>query len=124
MANTTISNNSLLLYPPLLLPRRYCWIVIGGTLDIVLTMFILSLGGHEANPLAEAMLLTHGPTGMITYKYLLVLLAIIGCEFVARRKLNIARVLSTILILIHFAPVVWSCGLLITLTQFSASPLT
>ena len=116
MANTTISNNSLLLCPPLSLPQRYCWLVIGGTLDIVLTMFILSLGGQEANPLAEAMLITHGPTGMIAYKYLLILLAIIGCEFVARRKLNIARVLSTILILIHFAPVVWSCGLLISLT--------
>jgi len=97
---------------PLALPSRYAWIILGGTLDILLTTVILALGGQEANPLANAILLSYGMFGMIVYKYILVGAVILGCEYIARKQINTAKRLAAILIAIHFAPVVWSTSLL------------
>ena len=97
------------------LPMAYRWIAIGGTLDILLTGVILSLGGYEANPIANAILMQYGFAGMVIFKYFVIALVIIGCEIVARHELKSAGRLAVVLIVIHFSPVIWSTGLLVSL---------
>ena len=97
------------------MPTSCWWIIIAGTLDILLTTVMLSLGGSEANPIAAAVIESYGLIGMVVYKYFVVGLVIFGCEYVYRYQVNTARRLAGILIAIHFAPVLWSSGLLISM---------
>ncbi|MEM1108863.1 MAG: DUF5658 family protein [Planctomycetota bacterium] len=94
-------------------PWLYAGIIVAGTLDIILTAIILALGGKEANPLANAVLQTHGFEGMILFKYLVVGLVILACEFIADRNRRKALSLAVILVVIHSFPVVWSTSLLL-----------
>lgn len=93
-------------------PWLYLAIIAAGTLDVWLTGILLALGGQEANPLAEAVLQTHGFGGMVLFKYLVIGLVILSCEFVADRDRRKARALAITLIAIKAAPVPWSVGLL------------
>ncbi|MEM9347609.1 MAG: DUF5658 family protein [Planctomycetota bacterium] len=90
----------------------YIWIIIGASLDILFTGIILAKGGQEANPIANAVLITFGFTGMVAFKYMTVLLILVGCEFVSRHSARKGRRLAITLIVIHFAPVFWSTYLL------------
>jgi hypothetical protein len=88
--------------------------VIGaGTLDVWLTGILLAPGGQEANPLAPAVLQTPGFAGMVFFKYLVVGLVILGCEFVADHNLRKARKVAITLVVIHALPLPWSMRLLI-----------
>ena len=98
--------------PSLAMPVCYLLIIGGGSLDLLLTDVILSLGGREANPLANVALQRFGMTGMAAYKCLVTALIILGCEYTARRRLRTGRRLAHALIAINFAPVVWSTSLL------------
>ncbi|MEM9380047.1 MAG: DUF5658 family protein [Planctomycetota bacterium] len=93
-------------------PFLYGGIVIAGSLDVWLTGLILSLGGREANPVALAVLDTHGFTGMVIFKYLVVATVILACEFVASRDRRKARFLAITLVALHAAPLPWSASLL------------
>ena len=97
------------------LPNCCSWIIAVGTLDILLTTIILSLGGSEANPIAAAVITAYGLPGMVVYKYCCVAFVIFGCEFVARTLMDTARRLAALVIAISLAPVVWSSGLLLTI---------
>jgi hypothetical protein len=94
-------------------PSLYAAIVAAGSLDVWLTGILLALGGQEANPFANAVLQTHGFAGMVFFKYLVVGLVILGCEFVADHNLRKARKLAITLVVIHALPLPWSTGLLI-----------
>jgi hypothetical protein len=94
-------------------PSLYAAIIVASSLDILLTAILLALGGQEANPLANAILQAHGFPGMVVFKYLVVGLVILACEFVADRDLRTARGLAVTLIAIKASPVVWSSGLLL-----------
>ncbi len=118
MGDTKLNANSQWTWPAatfteLRLPSYYGWIILAGTLDILLTTVVLSLGGSEANPIASAIIYTCGLSGMVAYKYFIVGLVILGCEIVARTRMSAARRLAQILIVIHFTPVIWSSGLLL-----------
>ncbi|MEM9882013.1 MAG: DUF5658 family protein [Planctomycetota bacterium] len=94
-------------------PWLYTAIIAAGTLDVLLTGILLALGGREINPLAAAILEHYGFAGMVVFKYLIVGLVILMCDFVADRDWRKARVLAIALIGIKASPVIWSSGLLI-----------
>ena len=98
---------------PLRFPSLYAAIVVAGSLDVWLTGILLALGGKEANPLADAVLQTHGFAGMVVFKYLVVGLVILGCEFVADHDRRKARKLAITLVVIHALPLPWSTYLLL-----------
>ncbi|MEM6552372.1 MAG: DUF5658 family protein [Planctomycetota bacterium] len=99
--------------PLVLSETPYIWVIVGATLDVLLTGIILAMGGREINPVANAVLKAHGFTGMVVFKYIAVFVVLVGCEFVTRHNARSGRRLCALLVAIHFAPVVWSTGLLI-----------
>jgi hypothetical protein len=103
------------------LPSCHLWIIAVGTLDILITMIILSLGGFEANPIAAAIIADYGLAGMVVYKYFCIALLIFGCEFVARTRIDTARRLAMLVVAISAAPVVWGLLGLSTLDSLSLS---
>jgi hypothetical protein len=97
------------------LPNCYMWLIAVGTLDILFTTIILSLGGSEANPIAAAVITAHGLPGMVVFKYLSIGLIVLCCEYVARTRIQTARRLALLVVAISAAPVIWSSGLLVTI---------
>ena len=97
------------------LPNCYVWLIAVGTLDILFTTIILSLGGSEANPIAAAVITAYGLPGMVVFKYFAMALLIFGCEYVACTRIHTARRLALLVVAISAAPVVWSSGLLLTI---------
>ena len=98
---------------PLRFPWLYSAIIVAGSLDVLLTGILLSLGGREGNPLADAVLQTHGFGGMVVFKYLIVGLVILACDFVAEREQRKARRLAIALVVIHALPLPWSTALIL-----------
>jgi hypothetical protein len=71
---------------PVLYPNAYTWLLLVSALDGMITWAVLSLGGIEANPIAGRVLETHGFAAMVAYKFALVSLVIIICEFIGRHR--------------------------------------
>ncbi len=94
--------------PPMLYPRSYKWFVFISALDVILTWFILLLGGSEVNLLADAVIANAGLQGILIYKFCLVLLVVMICEIVGRRRPWVGRNLARAAIAITALPVVLS----------------
>lgn len=94
--------------PPMLYQRAYLWFVLVSALDIVFTWTILSLGGKEVNVIADAVIAHTGFSGMMIYKFCLVLLVVVICEVVGRRRLALGRFLASWSVAITAVPVVLS----------------
>ena len=75
----------------------HVWLVFVSSLDIMVTWIILHMeGGEEANPLAEAVIWHWGLSGMIAFKFALVVFFIVMCEVVGRRNPTKGRWLAVI----------------------------
>ena len=94
--------------PKMLYRTAYKWFVLISAADIVLTWFILLLGGKEVNALADAVIAYAGLKGILTYKFCLVILVVIICEIVGRRRPRLGRNLARAAIVITAMPVVLS----------------
>ena len=95
-------------------PRCYKWFVFISASDVVLTWFILLLGGTEVNVIADAVIANAGLQGILIYKFCLVLLVVMICEVVGRRRARIGRNLARSAIAITALPVVLSIAQLVT----------
>ncbi len=95
-------------------PRSYKWFVFISALDVILTWFILLLGGSEVNHLADAVIANAGLQGILIYKFCLVLLVVMICEIVGRRRPWVGRNLARAAIVITALPVV------LTIAQLAA----
>ncbi len=71
---------------PVLYPNAYAWLLLVSALDGMITWSVLSLGGFEANPIAGRVLEAHGFAGMVAYKFALIALVIVICEFIGRHQ--------------------------------------
>ena len=100
--------------PAMLYPRSYKWFVFISALDVILTWFILLLGGSEVNLLADAVIASTGLQGILIYKFCLVLIVIMICEVVGRRRPKRGRNLAIAAIAISALPVVASIAQLVT----------
>ena len=92
----------------MLFPTTYKWFVFFSALDVVLTWFILLLGGVEVNVLADAVIAYAGLQGMLIYKFCLVVLVVLICEIVGRRKLRSGRNLALAAVALTALPVALS----------------
>ena len=94
--------------PRMLYPTAYKWFVLVSAADIMLTWFILLLGGSEVNVLADAVIAHAGLKGILIYKFCLVVLVVLICEIVGRRRPRGGRNLARLAIVITGLPVVLS----------------
>jgi len=99
--------------PPMRYQNRYVWLILVSALDLILTMLVLYVWtGYEVNPVAASVIQTMGFGGAIGLKFGLVLLVILICELVGRRRDRDGRSLATGAILISAVPVVYTFILL------------
>ena len=99
--------------PPMLYPTAYKWFVFVSAADIVLTWFILLLGGSEVNVIADAIIASTGLKGILIYKFCLMILVVLSCEVIGRRRPRTGRNLARAAIAISAIPVVLSIAQLI-----------
>lgn len=98
----------------MLYPIAYKWFVFISAVDVVMTWFILLLGGREVNVLADAVISHAGLKGILVYKFCLVILVVLLCEFVGRRRAALGRNLARASIAITSIPVALSIAQLVS----------
>lgn len=91
-----------------LYPNAYTWFVLLGALDIMLTWIILHMDGREVNVLADWVIRRWALTGMVVFKFVLVMVVVIICEFVGRHSDRAGRRLAKLAVIITAVPVVLS----------------
>ncbi|MEM8874697.1 MAG: DUF5658 family protein [Planctomycetota bacterium] len=96
----------------LLFPDRYVWFVLFSTLDVMMTFVILSIGGAEANPVANWILERFGISGMTIFKFVVISFVILLCEYVGRLNFEAGRRLTVYGIALTLMPVVFALILL------------
>jgi hypothetical protein len=96
----------------MLYPTCYIGFVLLSALDVMLTWTILSLGGVEVNPIAGAVIDHGGLQGMTTFKFCLVMLVIVFCEWIGRRRRRTGMRVAEACIAITSIPVILSLVLL------------
>lgn len=94
--------------PPMLYQPAYAWSIFLSALDIMLTWFILARSGVEVNPVAREVIHAWGLPGAIAFKFALVILAIVICEVVGRRRPRTGWSLSATAAFINAIPVGWA----------------
>jgi len=88
-------------------PTEYSWLVFLAAMDVMLTLLIIhGLGGSEANPIALWVLNTGGPRGMIVFKFAAIVLVVLICEFIGRRRFELGRRLARVGVGISAIPIV------------------
>jgi hypothetical protein len=92
----------------MLYPIAYKWFVFISAADVVLTWFILLLGGSEVNILADTVIAHAGLKGILIYKFCLVILVVLLCEIIGRRRPRVGRNLARWAVAITAIPVVLS----------------
>ncbi len=90
---------------PVRYPNCYVWFVFLSAMDIMLTWVVLSMGGMEANPLVDRVLVEWGLQGIVAYKFGLVMLVIWVCEVVGRQRDRSGRRLAEWMVAIALIPV-------------------
>lgn len=98
---------------PVLFPQLYVWLVLVSSLDVIFTTIILYLGGHEVNPVADALLDRWGLFGLIGLKFVAISVAIVICEWIGRMRYTTGRRLAEWAIAISVIPVVVAASQLI-----------
>ncbi len=92
---------------PVLFPHVYVWFVFLGAMDIILTSIILSplFRGYEVNVLARWVMENGGLVGTVAYKFAAVMLVVVICEIVGRKRLETGRRLAEWAVAISIIPV-------------------
>jgi len=93
-------------------PNAYMWFVFLSAMDVMVTTSILYLGGREVNPIADAVIQRFGTPGMVVYKFIIVAVIVIICEFVGRRKRGAGRVIAYCGVGLTMVPVLLGLSLL------------
>lgn len=91
-----------------LFPTAYSWLVLAGSLDIIMTYLMLSLGAIEVNGVANHALRVGGLWGLIALKFSVIAGVLWICEYVGRRRPTTARSLVNAGVALNFLPVVFS----------------
>ena len=96
-----------------LFAEHHCWFVLVGTLDLLLTKVILSLGGRELNPLADLVLRQFDTPGLAALKYSTIIIVVLTCERVGRAHARAGRRLALTAVGLSAVPVMVASGQLI-----------
>lgn len=90
-------------------PGRYAWYVLASTLDITVTVLLLThLGFREANSFAQKSIDYFGTWGLIGLKFMSVIIVVAICEYVGRQKESLGRLVATIAIFASLFPVLFA----------------
>lgn len=95
-----------------LYPDAYAWFVLFASLDVMLTVLILLMGGYEMNTVADWVIGAFGLPGLVIYKFALVMVVVLVCEVIGRARRDLGRRVVTAAIVITLAPVAWSLYLI------------
>lgn len=97
-----------------LYPNLYAWFVLTSALDIMLTHKILSnfaeFGAREVNTIADWFIRTFGLWGAIGLKFLTVVIVLVICEAVGRRRWRAGRWLARVVLVISCVPIAAALG--------------
>lgn len=94
-----------MLKQPILFPRMYSTYITLAALDILFTLFIISIGGQEVNAIAN-WIWQHGELPALAFfKFATVSFVLVACEIVGRRKHRLGRSLAEWAIAINCIPV-------------------
>jgi hypothetical protein len=100
--------------PEMRYQNAYVWLLLISFLDVLLTFLVLyEWDGHEANPIAHAIIEQMGLVWAALFKFASVLLVIIICETVGRRRDRTGRGLSRVAVAISAFPVAYTLALLL-----------
>lgn len=89
-----------------LYPDRYAWYVLASALDIMVTVTVLvHLGAREVNTFAQWSIEHFGTWGLIGLKFLSVILVVVICEHIGRRRPRTGAALATTAIFLSLLPV-------------------
>lgn len=78
-----------------LYPMHHTWFVFMSALDLLVTGLVLYRGGAEMNWVADYVILHHGRAGIVIFKFAIVALVLMICEWVGRRRPETGRSLAT-----------------------------
>ncbi len=87
-------------------PQAYVWFIFVSALDVMMTWVVLYFGGREVNALADYILQRWALTGMVVYKFALVVFVIFICEIVGHYRHSLGRKLAVFAVFITIFPVV------------------
>lgn len=90
----------------MLYPEVYVWYVFLASLDIMLTWLILRMGGREENALAKWIISHGGLVGAVLFKFGAVVLVVLICEYIGRRRAKTGRRVAEWAIALTAIPVV------------------
>jgi Na+-driven multidrug efflux pump len=93
-------------------PDHYAWLVLVASLDVMLTWVVLHLGGSEANPVAATVIGRFGLPGMVVFKMVLIVVAVLVAEAVGKRDDRKGRKFAEYAIVLSAFPVVFALVLL------------
>jgi hypothetical protein len=91
-----------------LFPVGYSWLVLAGSLDIIMTYLMLNLGAIEVNAIADRAIRLGGLWGLIALKFMALGVVLAICEYVGRRRERAARSLVGAGVFLNFMPVALS----------------
>lgn len=83
----------------------YVWLIFVSALDIMLTWVILYFGGYEVNGVAAWVLHRFGIHGLVVFKFIMIILVILICEFLGREHATAGRRLLQAAIALTCIPV-------------------
>jgi hypothetical protein len=100
-----------------LYPDRYAWYVLASALDIMVTITVLvHLGAREVNTFAQWSIEHFGTWGLIGLKFFSVIIVVLICEHIGRRKPRVGAGLATAAIFLSLMPVAAAMAQVVYLT--------
>lgn len=100
-----------------LYPDRYAWYVLASALDVMVTITVLvHLGAREVNTFAQWSIEQFGNWGLIGLKFLSVIVVVLICEYIGRRRRRLGAALATAAIFLSLIPVVAAMSQVVYLT--------
>lgn len=89
-----------------LYPSLYAWYILASSLDIMLTYLIVwKFGGREINGIAQQFIDMFGHWGLILLKFSTVILVVLICELVGKKREGLGKALAIAAIGISAMPV-------------------
>ncbi len=94
-------------------PALYTWYIFFASLDIMITWLILHAGGREENALADWIIRQFNLPGVVTFKFLMVILVIAICEIIGRYRQDVGMRVARWAVILSAFPVVVGVGQLL-----------
>ena len=89
-------------------PFAYLALILVSMLDVLFTCVIVSRGGRELNPLADGVIAHGGLHALLYYKFTLLLLLVLLCEFLHGRRPRMMQRSVPLIVVAWGLPPAWA----------------